>query len=192
MPDVLTADPIITLLQAKEWGNINDDQTAIRLINVVSAKFLAFTQRSRINDGTVDEYVFPLDGNTAFSFTRPIAADPVVVIEYTRSGATTTYAEDSAELFVDRVRGRIYKIGSSWTIGTGFPSLRLQYEGGWAVAPADVVVGALAQMKIEQQRLVGTVGYDSVTVGGDTVSPDRDSVIKEAAEAWKPYRIMAR
>jgi hypothetical protein len=192
MPDTLTADPILTMLQAKEWGNINDDQTAIRLINVVSEKFKVYTQRSRITEGSVDEYVHPLDGNTAFTFARPIAVALVTVIEYTRSQDETTYTETDSDLFVDRVRGRIYKTGSAWAIGTGFPSLRLQYEGGWAVIPADVVAGALAQMKIEQERLKGTVGYESITTAGDTASPDRDNVIKEAAEAWKPYRIMAR
>jgi len=192
MPDTITADPILTLLQAKEWGNINDEQTAIRLINIVSDKFKTYTQRSRITEGAVDEYVMPLDGNTAFSFSRPIASATVTVIEHTRSGDSTTYTEADSELFLDRVRGRIYKLGGTWTAGTGFPSLQLQYTGGWAVIPAGVVAGALAQMKIEQQRLKGTVGYDSISSAGEDVSPDRDSVIKEAAEAWKPYRIMAR
>jgi hypothetical protein len=47
-------------------------------------------------------------------------------------------------------------------------------------------------MKVEQQRLKGSVGHDTITTAGDTLTPDRESVIKEAAEAWKPYRIFVR
>jgi hypothetical protein len=192
MADVITTDPIMSLADAKEWGGFTDDDQTIRLINIVSVKFLTFTQRARITEGAVDEYVFPLDGNTAFTGTRPISAADVTVIEITRSGDTTTYLEADDDVFCDRVRGRIYKTGGTWTTGTEFPSLRLQYTGGWTDPPDDVVAGTLAQMKVEQQRLKGSVGHDTITTAGDTLTPDRESVIKEAAEAWKPYRIFVR
>ena len=191
MPATITADPILTLLEAKEWGGINDEQTAIRLINIVSAKFLSYTQRVRITSGTVSEYVYPLDGNTAFTHARPIAADLVTVIEKTRYGDTETYLEDDDELIGDRVRGRIFKSGGLWDMTFGFPSLQLQYVGGWAAVPADVVAGALAQMKVEQQRLKGLVGADSFGGGGDSVTPESAGLIKSTIDAWKPYRILA-
>jgi hypothetical protein len=191
MPATLTADPILTLQEAKEWGGINDDQTAIRLINIVSAKFLSYTQRARITEGAVDEYVFPLDCNAAFTHARPIASDLVTVVERTRSGIGTTYLEDDDELIVDRIRGRIYKTGGTWNMVIGFPSLQLQYVGGWAAVPGDVVAGALAQMKVEQQRLKGLVGADSFGAGGDSVSPETAGLIKSTIDAWKPYRVMS-
>jgi hypothetical protein len=192
MPAVLTSDPIMTLLDAKEIGHIDDEQTAIVLINIVTQKFKTYTQRSRITEGAVDEHVHPLDGNTAFTFSRPIAAADVTVIQMTRTGATTTYLEADDDVIVDRVRGRIYKSGGTWDTGTGFPSLNLQYTGGWAAAPADVVAGALAQMKVEQQRLKGLVGADSFGAGGDTMVPETAGLIKSTVDSWKPYRIFAR
>ena len=192
MPAVLTSDPIMTLLEAKEIGNINDEQNAIVLINIVSQKFRTYTQRSRITEGAVDEWVNPLDGNAAFTFARPLASDLVTVVEYTRSGNSTTYLEDDDELIIDRVRGRIYKMGSAWCIGTGFPSLNLQYVGGWAAVPADVVSGALAQMKVEQQRLKGLVGAEAFGAGGDSVAPETAGLIKSVVDSWKPYRVFAR
>lgn len=192
MAETLTADPIMTLDQANDWGKLTDSDQTTRLVNIVSAKFLAFTQRSRITEGAIDEYVHPLDGNAAFTFTRPVSADLVTVIEHTRSGDSTTYEETDGDVFVDRTRGRIFKTSGCWDVSTGFPSLQLQYVGGWAVIPADVLEGALAQMKIEQQRFKGSVGHDAITTAGETVSIDRSSVIKEAREAWQPYRVYTR
>jgi len=191
MAEVLTSDPIMTLKQADDWGDFTNQDKATRLINIVSAKFLAFTQRSRITEGSVDEYVYAYDGNAAFALARPIASDLVTVIEHTIAGDTTTYTETDGELRVDRARGRIYKVGGTWAVGLGFPSLQLQYVGGWAATPADVLEGALAQMKVEQQRFKGSVGHDAITTAGETVSIDRASVVKEAAQAWQPYKVYA-
>ncbi len=191
MPATLTADPILTLLEVKEWGEINGEETAKRLINIVSAKFLSYTLRVRITEGVVNEHVYPLDGNTAFTHARPIAAALVTVIEKTRYGDTETYLEDDDDLIIDRIRGRIFKSGGLWDMTFGFPSLNLQYSGGWATVPADVVAGALAQMKVEQQRLKGLVGADTFGAGGDSTTPESAGLIKSTIDAWKPYRILS-
>lgn len=190
MPTTLTTDPIISVSQAKEYAGINDTENAKLLINIVTEKFKSYTRRSRINEGAVTETVYPLDGNAAIVFARPIAAALVTVTEMDRAGDTTAYLEDDDELIVDRVRGRIFRVSGFWSLDMGFPSLTVEYEGGWAAVPFDIVAGTLAQMKVEQQRLKGLVGADSFGAGGDSVMPESGGLIKSTIDAWNPYRIL--
>lgn len=190
MPTTLTSDPIMSIHEAKEWGNINDDPTAKLLINIVSEKFRSYTQRIQINESALTEVVFPLDGNAAIVSARPIEVTNVVVTEKDRSGETEVFNESDDDVIVDRERGRIYKTSGLWNINMGFPSLSVEYTGGWAVVPFDIVAGALAQMKIEQQRLKGLVGADTFGGGGDSVVPETAGLLKSVVDAWKPYRVM--
>lgn len=192
MPAVLTSDPIMSLQTAKEVGNVNDEQTAINLINIVSRKFLVYTNRVAINETSISEFVDSLDGNACFAHATPIVAGEVTVVEHYRDGSTAvTYTETGNDLIVDRDWGRIIKSGGCWKNRQGFRNLQISYTGGWATVPDGVVAGALAQMKVEQDRLKGSVGYDAITTAGDTVTPDRNSIVDEAKKAWDSYRVMA-
>lgn len=192
MPTDLSSDPILTVHQAKEYGEINDEETAKLLINIVSDKFRAFTRRARITEGSITESLYPLDGNAALVSSRPISATLVSVIESDRSGNSTTFtetADSDSEIIVERARGRIFKSSGFWIRTIGFPSLVVNYTGGWAAVPFDAVAGALAQMKVEQQRLKGLVGADAFGAGGDSVTPETAGLIKTTLDAWKPYRV---
>lgn len=195
MPITLTTDPIISLADAQSLvGASNDDQLKLA-INSASAKFLQYTGRRKINYSAsvaVVEDVRPEDARRIWLAASPIVTDgKEVTVESISDGAaanTYTYSGGDIEVVSTELYAYITPIGWSFpAYRAGDRYLRVTYFGGWSDVPGDVLAGAVAQLRVELERLGGMVGMSSISRQGESVQYDRDGVIAEAAQSWNPY-----
>ena len=73
------------------------------------------------------------------------------------------------------------------TAEISFSSLRTN----GTVAAADVVQGAVMQGKVDLLRMSGEVGINSRGAQGESTSYQTTGIIKEVADLWAPYRMLA-
>ncbi len=210
----LTIDPIVTIQECKDILGWNDDSKTRVLINSVSAKFLKFTNRVRINEAAVEELTRAVDHQLVWARATPIAAGEVKIEVLDNEGATTeTYSTTDGTLVVDRNTGKIARPGCQAfpsfcncsgypadgipSIETNrsrgeevpFPSLKLTYTGGWPTVPGDLVMSAFEQAKLELERLKGNTGITADSKFGDQVAFQSEDLTNSVESVWKRYRI---
>jgi len=204
----LTSDPIVTLQNCRDILRCHDDPRTIVLINSVSAKFLKFTNRVRINQGVVAEFLRSYDHKLLWLHAPPVttATHNVVVEIIAPDGTVTkTYSSDNGDLLVDELRGRVMRPGClpfedacqpCSEVGVGnddpplFPSFRVSYDGGFLPVPGDITMSAFEQIQLDNERLKGAI---AMTVGSDLepqYALNSQGILQTVADVWKPYRIM--
>lgn len=191
----LTTDPIISLVDARALLALNSEQTAIMLINSVSAKFLQYTHRIRINHSGSGEPVTDQtrgrDSYVLWVHAAPVDIEEDVTVVLTSGGnAGATFDLDDGTLAVsgDGTRITLYNAGAPYSVGE--ENVTMTYVGGWKQVPGDVIAGAIEQMRIDKMRMEGLTGVASVSRSGESVQYDQGAIIKSVAQAWAPYRVL--
>jgi hypothetical protein len=69
--------------------------------------------------------------------------------------------------------------------------IQVTYKGGWAAIPGDVIQGAIMQGRVDLLRMNGEVGVNSRGSQGESTSYQTAGIIKEVADLWAPYRMVA-
>jgi len=214
MAIALTDDRFVTLQECRDILGMNDDPKTTILINAVSEKFRQYTNRVRINQGQVNELTRAVDDILVWSHATPIDKSQEVRIQISDSlgDVIKSYSSNDGDLTVDWARGRIARsgcqpfdsfCGCATTAGNtpsgecggngekvAFPTLELSYLGGWPVVPGDIVMTAFEQIKLDLERLKGTIGLTAASGFQDVVDLQGDHVLRSVAAVWKRYRIL--
>lgn len=218
MAIALTADPIVTVQECKDVLGMNDETKTIVLINSVSAKFLKYTNRVRINKGQVMETTQAVDGRLVWAHAPPISQDQEVRIQILDQYQIVkeSYSSESGELVVDWLRGRVARPNCTpfpnfcgcgnaapadgiptpetgrggGASGFTFPNLELSYIGGWETLPGDLVMSAFEQIKMDLERLKGNTGITAASGLSEQVAFETEDISKSVLSIWKRYRVL--
>jgi len=212
----LDADPIVTFQECKDILGYQDVEKTTVLINSVSLKFRMFTGRVAINKTVIEEDVRSFDGRLVWCHAKPIVEAEGFVIEVLGGDGSVseTLDVDDGDLVIDWRQGRRARSGCirfpnfCWCgpsindrIPSGetarqagndsdFPNLRLKYTGGFDPVPGDVVMSAFEQIKLELERLQGTVGLTSSANFNESVSLATGDILDSVKSVWKRYRVL--
>lgn len=186
MAITLTSDAIVAIEDVKKVLSLNDSLTATILINSVSEKFINYTERTVLNSATVTETMRG-DGTDVIWLLN--YASSVTSVEILQNGVVVeTYGSD--DFSFDAV-GRISLHSVTTPASTGEENVRVIYTGGWTSIPGDIVMSALEQMRVENNRLSGRgAGVSSESFDGHSVSYSQDGIVSTVKDVWKKYRIM--
>ena len=201
MSITLTTDPIIDVADAKKVLSINDDFEAAIYINSVSQKFLQYTGRTVINEAAVTEYhrgngrQIIYTNNAPISLfgdptgTPPVApAIPVTVTLLVGGETSDTLTDTDGELQVSAAGGEVVSLRGAFPESTGERNVKIEYTGGFATIPGDVILGAVMQMKVDRERMEKRAGNTSMSERGESASLDIDGIVKPVRDLWAPYR----
>lgn len=193
----VTADPIMTVSDAKALMSIADDQQAIFMVNALSAKFKRFCNRVQINqdiDTDIVESLRPYGGDTlhlhapiwtgtGFTISAAIMVGQIAQTTYTLANGDLQYVtSDKAS--------RIILAGGCWPDDNFGGTVDVTYRGGWAAVPADVIQGAVMQGMVDLKRMKGEVGVTSRGASGESTQFDNAGLVRECVDLWRPYRVM--
>ena len=183
MAIALTSDPIVAIEDVKAVLNLDNDTTATLLINSVSEKFLKYTERTVLNSASVIETMRG-DG-TSVIWLHSYASAVASVIFLENGVASTTY--DSDDFSLDTV-GRISMHSVATPISVDEENVKVTYTGGWATIPGDIVLAALEQMQVENNRLSGRgAGISSESFEGLSVSYAQSGIVSSVEDAWRKF-----
>lgn len=191
MAITFTSDPILSLADTKALLGVSTDLEAALLVNAVSAKFLRFTNRLRINSGSASEWH---KGGTSkfYAHAAPIDTGETVTVSVYSDGVagdTYTLAGGTLQVINSHVDAYVELLGTVPPYVEGVDTVLLSYTGGWDTVPGDIVLGAIDQIRVERERRQGTLGAMSVSQNGQTVQLETSGLIKAVEDAWRPYRI---
>ena len=199
----LTADPIVTLQEAKDILGMNDEPKTTVLINSVSEKFRKFTNRVTINEQPIDENLNAYDSRVVWVHGSPInSVSDVTVSPLLPDGSTgTPLSAQAGELVIDYVKGRIIRpdcepfdsVCGFCVLGGGdvkFPNLLVSYTGGWDIVPGDVQMAAFEQMMIDNERLKGAIAMTVGTTLDGQFALNSEGLLQTVADVWKAYRVI--
>jgi hypothetical protein len=189
----ITTDPIVSLTDAKAILGIGSDLEAALLINAVSAKFLRYTNRVRINEGGAVEWA---QGGRlkVYCHASPVDSEAGFTVSVYQDGEiaeTLTLTDGDFRVVNSETDSYIELIEYSPPLIEGLDTLKLEYTGGWSSdtgVPGDIVLAAIDQMRVERERRNGTLGAMSVSQNGQTVQLETSGLIRAVEEAWRPYR----
>lgn len=193
MAITLTSDPIVGIADVKELIGVTNDTEARLLINSVSEKFLRYTHRRRITSGSVTEWSkggcekiylhgMPVDEDSAFTISV-YGSDGSVSTTMTLADNDFRVVQSPTDAYVELIT-----YTPPWV--EGIENVKLAYTGGWATVPGDIVMAAIQQMRVENNRRDGELGAMSVSANGQTVQFETSGLIKAVEDAWNPYRML--
>jgi hypothetical protein len=186
MAIALTSDPIVAIEDVKAVLNLNDETTAKLLINSVSEKFLRYTERTVLNSTSVIETLRG-DGTGVIWLLNYASAIASVII-LANGDASITY--DSDDFSFDTV-GRISLHSVTTPLSYDEENVKVTYTGGWATIPGDIVLAALEQMQVENNRLSGRgAGISSESFEGHSVSYEQDGIVSSVKDVWRKYKVL--
>ena len=192
MAVTLTSDPIVEeqlVLDIMKWS-----QDEARLaINSVSARFLRYTNRTRITDGaiTLEVYGLPAAGDDVVW----LRAAPVTVSEsatftvyvYQDGSADETLTTSDYILHVGN--GKLVLPGRGTTDRNPATDVRVSYTGGWTTVPWDIQESALQLMKLDKQRRDGMVGISATSREGTSVTYQAGDLPTSVEQVWRRYKV---
>ena len=188
MAITLTSDPIIALADVRDLISEASKTEAQLMINAVSAKFLRFTNRARITNGSATEWA---KGGSKKIWLH--AATPTVVTVTTyRDGVlddTWTSADNEVRIVDGLTDSYIELLEGTPPLYEGLDTVKIAYTGGWSTVPGDIVLAALDQMRVERDRRQGNLGAVSISQDGQAVKLEISGLIKSVQDAFKPYRV---
>ncbi|HOX27469.1 MAG TPA: hypothetical protein PLL30_17225 [Candidatus Krumholzibacteria bacterium] len=193
MAITLTTDPIVTEQLVVDIMKWSQDEARLA-INSVSARFLKYTNRTRITSGaiTLEVYNFPPAGVPVIW----LRAAPVTVSE-SATFAAYTYQDGSADTTLTTsdytlhtANGKLVLKGLGVTERDDSRDVRVSYTGGWTTVPGDVQESALQLMKLDKQRRDGMVGVTSTSREGTTVSYQGGDLPQSVMEVWRRYQVV--
>lgn len=200
MAFTLTSDPILAIDDAQEIVDMRQESELVLLLNAVSSKARAFMNRVQLNDvGTGNTVVERLRGPAsrelflhAAANTDDFAVDDVVAKVYSGGRLGNTYNASDGELIVttDEFSTRVDLPAGCFPRTEGGDYVEVTYRGGWATVPAEVIAGAVMQLRVDAKRLRGEVGVQSHSVNGESTQMDRDGLIREVTDLWRSYRML--
>lgn|GEM_PF-2902065 len=193
MAITITTDPIVGLSDVKELISEASDKEATLLINAVSEKFLRYTHRRRITQGSITEWAMGgLD--KIYLHGCPVDEDSEITVSvYGSDGdVTTTMTLTDGDLRVVQSPVDAYIELLTYTPPwvEGVDTVKVAYTGGWETVPGDIVLAAIDQMRVERQRRGGTLGAVSVSANGETVKFETSGLIRSVQDAFDPYRMV--
>lgn len=195
MAITLTSDPIMTLDDAMALIDESNPVRATFLLNSVSALFRSFTNRCNILKTTgIVEYLIGNGDARLWVHATPIDTTATVQVETIANGTTyETLTLAGGTLAVMAEVGAISRNAGFWPISDDHHNLKVTYTGGWTAGalPADVVMGAVQQMRYERMRFDGKVGVESVSRSGESVSFETGGLLKATRNLWEPWRVLA-
>ncbi len=195
----LTTDPIISEQEAQRIFDFTDDDQAKYLINSLSAKAKAFTNRDQLIQNLSTAIVEKLRGPAmpmvflhAPVYDADFSTYDLTVKVYSSGVLAATYSADASEVVVttNDFSSRVDLVGGCFPETDGASWLQIEYFGGWSVVPGDVYAGAIMQGKVDLKRLNGEVGSSNHSVRGESVQASQLGVIQEVADIWQKYRVI--
>jgi len=196
----LTTDPIIAEQEAKRVFDFNDEDNLIYLINGLSDKAKATMGRVQINQDlstaikeTHRGQRSPMIFLRAPVYNTDLSTHDLTVKVYIAGVLNETYSANDVDLVVttDDFYSRVDLVGGCFPCLEGADYIEVEYFGGWATVPGDVVMGAIYQGRVDLKRMAGEVGVQSHSANGESIQMDRNGVIKEAASLWQKYKVLS-
>jgi hypothetical protein len=198
MSFALTTDPILTGADVQSLLQVKDSQQAIIVANGLAAKFKRWTNRVQINESTtadIIESIVPYGGEklylhapiwtgTGFTIQAKIYQGGLLLATYTLAGGDIYY-------FTNDIESGITLPGGLWPDASSGCLIKVTYKGGWADIPGDVIQGAIMQARVDVLRMGGEVGINSRGAQGESTAYQTAGIVKEVADLWAPYRMVA-
>jgi hypothetical protein len=192
MAITLTSDPIVALSDVKELINEVNDTEAKVLINAVSEKFLRYTGRKRITQGSIVEW--DKGGLTKiYLHGSPVDESSAVQVDVyngTEIAVTMTVADEDLRIVQCATSAYLELVTYCPPWIEGIDTVKISYTGGWETVPGDIVLAAIDQMRIERNRMDGNLGALSMSANGETVRFETSGLIKAVQDAFEPYRML--
>jgi len=197
MAFTITSDPILTAGDVQRLAQVADNELAIIMANSLAAKFKRYTNRLQINENTttdIVERVKPYGGDrlylhapiwtgSGFTIRARVYEGATLLYTYTYAGGDFGYHTTDVESYL--------MLASGWPDQTLSGFIEVTYKGGWASIPADVIQGAVLQLRVDALRMSGEVGVTSRGSQGESTAYQTAGIISEVADLWKPYRLVA-
>lgn len=198
MSFAMTTDPVLSQSEIQSLLGVTNPQEAIALANGLSAKLLRFTNRCQINENTTTDIVEKLKpyGGDKLYLHAPIWQGTGYTIKveiYAGLTVTTTFTLAGGDFgfYSSDMTSYLSSAGWQWPDQTLAGHLRVTYKGGWATIPGDVIQGAIMQGRVDLLRMRGEVGVTSRGSQGESTAYQTAGIIKEVADLWGPYRMVA-
>lgn len=192
MAITITSDPIVSEQVVADILGWSGDEARLA-INSVSARFLMFTNRSRITSGAVTLEVYRLPAVSypvVWLRATPVTLAGFAAYIYQDGAAETTLTAADYDLYLDT--GKLVISGYGTTSLDETRNLRVSYTGGWAAAsvPGDIMESALQLMKLDKQRRDGMVGVASVGRDGSSTTYQTSDLPQSVSQVWFRYKVM--
>lgn len=198
MSFALTSDPILTGADVQSLLQVKDQQQAIIIANGLATKFKRWTNRVQINENTttsIVEKIVPYGGDklylhapiwtgTGYTIEAKLYQGPQLLATYTLAGGDIFY-------FTSDTESGITLPGGLWPAATSGCLVQVTYKGGWSEIPGDVIQGAIMQGRVDVLRMSGEVGINSRGAQGESTAYQTAGIVKEVADMWAPYRMVA-
>lgn len=199
--DIPGGDVLVSLTRVKQWLQISDSDTSdddfLNAAIAAATEMITARLGSSILSSTTQEYVDGSGGKWLDLRHRIQASETVTVYEsdWSSGSAVNTllgasnYIVWRADEASNRLPGRIYRQGGSWT--RGVKNYMVDYSAGWASIPADIqrLAAAVVIALKNRRKDVGTVARD-VGSGGMSFNDlaEIESLIDRGLEPYRDWR----
>lgn len=189
----LVSDPIISLSDAQELLDVQNEPLLIATINALTEKFLHYTGRVQINSGSVEEWTRGDGERRLWLHSSPVdTAETITATIYEADSEIETYSYADGDFRVGHLMHQSWleHYTASWPDKDSVAIVKVEYTGGWSETPGDVLMGAVMQARIDLKRMAGIVGMRSVSSEGESTSYEIESLIKAVRDVWRPYVVL--
>ena len=190
MSVTLTTDPIVSEQLVLDVLKMTSTDEVRLAINSVSARFLRYTNRTRITapSAAVTEWQRGRGLDYFWLHATPVGVVTSIAI-YSNGALSETIAAASYSLNTET--GRVYMHGTVAPYTDGEDNIKAVYIGGWTTVPGDIQQSALELMRLDKARLDGRVGVQSEGREGFSASYESGDLPKSVSQVWDAYRFRA-